>query len=148
MTVCWSCWKRFEPENPLERICEDCKAQTKLSVFAEDKQECPEEGGGKKMNGDNRSPERPERNIKIGAVRAAIWRRSHQKRDGTTFESRKVVLDRSYRDASSGEWKNTASLGVNDIPKAILALQKAYACIIGLPEDSSSDKLIEEEIVI
>jgi len=77
------------------------------------------------MNENNKPTERPEKNIHVGAVRAAIWKWTNTTKDGRTFDQRKVVLDRSYRDAA-GVWKNTSSYDQNDLPKAILALQKCY----------------------
>ena len=77
------------------------------------------------MNENNKPTERPEKNIRVGAVRAAIWKWTNTTKDGRTFDQRKVVLDRSYRDAA-GVWKNTNSYDQNDLPKAILALQKCY----------------------
>ena len=77
------------------------------------------------MTSDNHSSIRPEQNFKVGAVRAAIWPTTIFNQDGTSFEKKKVVLDRRYK-TKRGEWKSTSSLDVNDVPKAILALQKAY----------------------
>ena len=37
----------------------------------------------------------------------------------------KVVFQVRYKD-KQGQWKSTSSLSVNDIPKAINALQRAY----------------------
>ena len=98
------------------------------------------------MNSYDTNPAKPEKNIKVGAVRAAIWKYDHQTRDGRPFESRKVVLDRSYKDRQ-GQWKNTNSFGLYDIPKAILALQKAYELILGVACDTANDGVIEEEVV-
>lgn len=68
---------------------------------------------------------RPEQKYKVGAVCASVWKRTQQNANGQPFEVRKVVLDRTYRDAQ-GNWASTGSLDVNDVPKAILALTKAY----------------------
>ena len=84
------------------------------------------------MNSDNRHPMRPEQNFKVGAVRAAIWPTTIYNSDGTSFEKKKVVLDRRYK-TKQGEWKSTSSLDVNDVPKAILALQQAYEYLMTSP---------------
>jgi hypothetical protein len=60
------------------------------------------------------------RHIRVGGVEATIWK--NVSNGITTFS---VSLQRSYRDRT-GEWKSTYSLRQNDLPKAILALQKAY----------------------
>jgi predicted nucleic acid-binding protein len=80
---------------------------------------------------------KPIANIKIGSVRAAIWKNQRQNENGTSFESVKVVLDRTYKDRS-GNYSSTHSLDVNDIPKAILALMKAYEYLIEGHEESDT----------
>ena len=67
---------------------------------------------------------RPEKEFKVGAVRAAIWSNPRQTTDGRPFNSRKVILERTYKDGPG--FKSTGSLEINDVPKAILALKKAY----------------------
>lgn len=63
---------------------------------------------------------KPVKSFKCGAVEAAIF--ENQTAKGVM---RNTVLSKRYR-ASDGEWKSTNSLGINDIPKAIKALDKAY----------------------
>ena len=92
------------------------------------------------------SPARPEKNIRIGPVRAAIWKQNGQTRDGRPFESKKVVLERSYKDRY-GEWKSTNRYDLNDIPKAILALEKAYAHILEAPSEESGSPIVEEVVL-
>ena len=70
-------------------------------------------------------PIRPEKEFKVGAVRAAIWANQRHAPDGKTFNAHKVIVDRVYRD-TRGDFKTTNSLEANDIPKAILALKKTY----------------------
>ena len=77
------------------------------------------------MNANNKGLNRPEKNFKVGAVRAAIWQNSLTGRDCKPFKVKKAVLERRYRN-KEGEWKSTNSYAVNDIPKAILVLHKAY----------------------
>ncbi len=69
---------------------------------------------------------KPEKHIKLGGVRVTIWRDTRQNQSGQSFATRSVTLDRAYKDAQ-GEWKNTASLRENDLPKAVAALNKAFA---------------------
>jgi len=66
----------------------------------------------------------PEISFKVGAVRAAVFRNTMQ-HGGKTIEIGKVVLEVRYRDKYDN-WKSTHSLSANEIPKAVLALQKAY----------------------
>lgn len=71
---------------------------------------------------------RPETELKVGAVRVTIWANPRVTSDGRPFSSHKVILERVYKD--SGGFKSTGSLDVNDIPKAILVLKKAYESIL------------------
>jgi len=71
---------------------------------------------------------KPEITFKMGAVRAAVFQ-NIIKKSGESIPLRKVVLEVRYRD-KAGQWKGTNSLSVNDLPKAIAALQKAYEYIL------------------
>ena len=75
---------------------------------------------------------RPEKDFRAGAVRVTVWANSRLSSEGIPFNSHKVALERTYKD-SGGGFKTTGSLGLNDIPKAILALQKAYDFLISSP---------------
>ena len=72
---------------------------------------------------------KPEKVFKAGAVRAAIFRNPVQKHGGGTIQMAKVLLEVRYRD-KTGQWKGTNSLSLNDLPKAIVALQNAYAYLL------------------
>jgi len=93
------------------------------------------------MNGNGK--ERPEINFKVGGVRAAVWKWNNMTKDGRPFTQRKVVLDRAYRDGH-GNWKNVNSYDANDIPKAILALYKAFDYLHRASEESEKPVLKEE----
>jgi homoaconitase/3-isopropylmalate dehydratase large subunit len=67
---------------------------------------------------------RPEKVFQNGAVRAAIFV-NERERDGHSFTKRQVSFQKLYRD-KDGEFKSTNSLDVNDLPKAVIVLQKAY----------------------
>ena len=79
---------------------------------------------------------KPEITFKMGAVRAAVFR-NIIKQNGESISLRKVVLEVRYRD-KAGQWKGTNSLSVNDLPKAIAVLQKAYEYILGRSSGVSS----------
>ena len=83
---------------------------------------------------------KPETVFKIGAVRAAVFKNIIQK-NGQSLELPKVVIEVRYKD-KAGQWQGTNSLSINDIPKAILALQKAFEYLTerkdpGQPESST-----------
>ena len=93
---------------------------------------------------------RPEISFKVGAVRAAIFRNSIQ-HGGQTVEIGKVVLEVRYRD-KDGNWKSTHSMSANELPKAILALQKAYDYLMTKksdetkPDDTAAPKVDTEKV--
>ena len=68
---------------------------------------------------------KPEKKIRSGSVTATIWKNSAARPDGSTGEYYTISLERSYKD-KSGQWANTNSLRTNDLPKAVLVLNKAY----------------------
>ncbi len=68
---------------------------------------------------------KPSKSFKAGAISATIW---DNKTEKGTFQT--ISLTRNYKD-EQGNWKNTNTLRVNDLPKANLLLQKAFeACIV------------------
>jgi hypothetical protein len=67
---------------------------------------------------------KPETVFKVGTVRAAVFRNTIEK-NGKLIPLPKVVIEVRYRD-KTGKWRGTNSLSLNDIPKAILALQNAF----------------------
>lgn len=71
---------------------------------------------------------KPEITFKMGAVRASVFRNIIQHK-GKPVPLPKVVLEVRYRD-KSGQWQGTNSLSLNDLPKAITALQKAYEYLL------------------
>jgi hypothetical protein len=89
-------------------------------------------------------PNKPETVFKVGAVRAAIFRNTIEKA-GRSIPLPKVVIEVRYKD-KTGKWNGTNSLSLNDLPKAILALQKAFEYLMehkdsGQPEASQEDDL-------
>jgi len=67
---------------------------------------------------------KPKEVIRVGAVNVSIFENTVMK-DDKILTIPKVVFQVRYKD-KEGQWKSTSSLSVNDIPKAINALQKAY----------------------
>lgn len=71
----------------------------------------------------------PEKRFRAGAISATIWLNKSHKAEGEEREYRTISLDRNYRD-KEGKWQATNSLRINDLPKAITVLQKAYEDLI------------------
>ena len=79
---------------------------------------------------------KPEKVFKIGAVRASIFRNAIE-RQGKQVMMPKVILEVRYLD-KSGQWKGTNSLSLNEVPKAVLALQKAFEYLSEKKEGQAS----------
>ena len=70
----------------------------------------------------------PEKRFKVGACTASVFVNEVAGRNGTGI-LKSVSLQRAYRD-KEGNFQHTASFKANDIPKAILALSKAYEYLV------------------
>lgn len=62
----------------------------------------------------------PRARFKAGGIQVAVW--DNASREGQVYQT--ISIDRSYK--AGEEWKTTKSFRANDLPKAILALEKAY----------------------
>jgi hypothetical protein len=82
----------------------------------------------------------PEKKFRAGAICATVWK-NHSEKNGNVVEYKTVSFERSYQN-NKGEWNTTSSLRSNDLPKAVLVLQKAYEYI------AMKDNSIEEELII
>ncbi len=83
----------------------------------------------------------PVKKFSVGGVQVAIW--ENEGKEGSKYYS--VSFDRRYKDKND-EWKSTSSLKANDLPKAILALQKAYEFVsLKEMETGASQKAEQEE---
>jgi len=91
---------------------------------------------------------KPEQVFKVGPVRASVFL-NEIVHNGKTVTLPKVVLEVRYKD-KSGEWRGTSSLSVNDMPKAILALQKAYDYVTSRrePEAAKSETYGSSSVVV
>lgn len=83
------------------------------------------------MNGNT-----PLKKFNAGAISVAVWENSRKDGDGEENVSYGIQLERSYKDGD-GNWKRTGSLRLNDIPKAVLLLNKAYEHVV-LPDQGTS----------
>jgi len=92
----------------------------------------------------------PEKKFSTGVITATVWKNQGVSKNGEIREYRTVSLQRRYAD-KSGVWKSTASLRVNDLPKAALVLNKAYEYLVlrstGMAEENPNE-VLEEEIVM
>jgi len=80
----------------------------------------------------------PVKKISAGAVQVAIWENEASGAHGAQGSYHTVSMERRYKD-KEGNWKSTGSLKMNDLPKAVLALQKAYEHIAIRDTSASAD---------
>jgi len=67
----------------------------------------------------------PEMKFKAGAIAATVWLNQGVDNEGKPSSYKTISFERSYLD-KDGNWQQTSSLRVGDLPKAILVLTKAY----------------------
>ncbi len=70
----------------------------------------------------------PEKKFRAGPVAATVWKNTGV-RDGQAVEFRTISLDRGYKDRND-VWQNTSSMRLNDLPRAMIVLQKAYEHLV------------------
>lgn len=73
----------------------------------------------------------PEITFRHGQCTASVFENEYERGD-RKFSVRNVVFQRRYID-KDGEWQTTNSLKVNDIPKAVLVLNRAYEFLTSTP---------------
>ena len=89
---------------------------------------------------------KPVKKFQAGGVSGALWKNTMALRDGRQIETLSVSLDRRYKN-SSGEWQNSSSFGLNDVPKALVVLSKAYAYMVGRGDEDTSDETPVEAVM-
>ncbi|MDO8626845.1 MAG: hypothetical protein Q7K42_00125 [Candidatus Diapherotrites archaeon] len=67
----------------------------------------------------------PVQKFSVGRVQASVWENMKLSKEGEQKNFVSVSLEKSYKD-KQGNWKNSSSFNINEIPQAILALQKTY----------------------
>ena len=88
----------------------------------------------------------PEITFRHGSCSASVFENQFD-RDDEKITIRSVSFQRSYRD-KEGIWQTTSSLKVNDIPKAVLVLNKAYEFLTTSGNgEADTDVDVEEEAV-
>ena len=90
----------------------------------------------------------PERKFRAGVISATVWLNQGQsKKTGETNSYRTISLQRGYKDQNN-QWQNTASLRLNDLPRAALVLTKAYEYLVTTQMNNESATAVEEEPVM
>ena len=82
--------------------------------------------------------DKPIKTFRAGTVASSVWSNESLNQKGEIVEFRSVTLQKSYKDAND-EWKQTSNLNLQDVPKAIACLQKAFE-FIAFKEDISDEE--------
>lgn len=77
--------------------------------------------------------------FRAGCAKVAIW--ENESKDGTVFHNTTVA--KVYMDASK-KWQETNQFNVRDLPKLILAAQKAYEFVM-LSQQNEDKEAAEED---
>ena len=101
----------------------------------------------------------PAKKFLAGGVSAALWVNKIPTGDGREITTFSATVDRLYKNAKD-EWQSSTSFRLNDIPKAIAVLMKAYDYMLSTPANDAAPKpqestngngsippVIEEEVV-
>ena len=87
---------------------------------------------------------KPVHKIRAGQVSCALWENEITLAGGRKIKALKATVERRYKDGD--EWKSSGSYGLNEIPRVIWCLQKAYDHIIDEGNNRSDDSIDEETI--
>lgn len=77
--------------------------------------------------------DKPTKAFRAGPIQVAVFMNKRNVGGKETLIP-SVSFQKRYREGE--EWKSTNSLDTNDVPKAILALTKAYDYLVGLKQES------------
>jgi hypothetical protein len=72
-----------------------------------------------------KTPNLPEKKFIAGPISATIWKNNSKDEGGEDHSFQTVSLARVFKN-KEGEWQNTGTLRINDLPKAAIVLNKAY----------------------
>ena len=67
----------------------------------------------------------PVKKFQAGGIQVAVW--ENEGSENGNYNT--VSFDKRYKD-KEGNWQSTKSLNVNDIPKAVAALNQAYQYLV------------------
>lgn len=74
----------------------------------------------------NSEKQKPVIKFDVGRIHASVWERYKTLENGTSIVQYSVTIQKSIKDKETGNWKNTTTFFPEDLPKLILAAQKAY----------------------
>lgn len=87
---------------------------------------------------------KPVKKFQAGGVSGALWKNKTTLKNGKEIETLSVSIDRRYKDEHD-EWKSSSSFRLNDVPKLMLVLSKAYDYMASKAGENNG--VVEEEVV-
>mgnify|MGYP001559466289 CR=1 FL=1 len=91
--------------------------------------------------------DKPTKAFRAGPIQVAVFM-NRRKVNGKDVTIPSVSFQKRYREKGGEEWKSTSSLDTNDLPKAVLALTKAYDYLIGLKPEVEFKNETPEEVPV
>ena len=67
---------------------------------------------------------KPLKKYQAGCLTVSVWKNKNKGKDGKEYESLSVQVQNRYKDGE--DWKDSKSIRINEVPKAITLLQHAY----------------------
>ena len=83
----------------------------------------------------------PEKKFIAGSVSACLWKNAITDKNNGMSGYYTISLQRNYKD-KNGNWQNSGSMRVNDLPKATLVLSRAYEYLV-LKEKQENEEGID-----
>ena len=87
---------------------------------------------------------KPVQKYRAGQVSCALWENEISV-NGRKIKVLKATVERRYKDGE--EWKSSGSYGLNEIPRAIWCLQKAFDHMIEQSTARSDENSNDEETI-
>ena len=87
----------------------------------------------------------PEKRFSTGVVSATVWKNQGKTKSGEETSYNTISLQRRYRDKND-EWQSTNSFRINDLPKAMLVLNKAYEYLV--LREQAEEPIDEDSMII
>lgn len=73
---------------------------------------------------------------RVGGVRATIWENTHTNKEGTTFTTQTVNIERRYKNQKTNEWASTNTYTLSQLQQLRHAITQAEAYLLtGRQED-------------
>ena len=90
------------------------------------------------MNTNTNTGNQPEKKFRAGAISATVWQNQGQnKKTGEAVAYRTISLQRGYQD-KNGQWQNTNSFRINDLPRAAVVIKQAYEYLVTARQQESA----------